>query len=293
MGRRRRYTFLKRSPAMGREIKRVPLSFDWPMSKPWMGYVNPYYQYFTKCWRCDGSGESDEYKALIHDWYGLDPVGMHKIGGGTQYELTQEEVNLLVDEHRLCDLAADWSQETGWVFRKNPDGTPFYPDAALVNETARHNPLVHDAINQHIVCRHRAEKLGIEVNCKRCSGKGGFWKSEEYKEKCENFCEHEKYGPPAGTGWQVWETVSEGSPVTPVFETADELIEYLVENGDEWDQKRAARGTPMELPSREAIEKFVKGTGWVPSGAQIGGKFYRGIEYAAVMEDPGDETVDQ
>jgi hypothetical protein len=35
--------------------------------------------------------------------------------------------------------------------------------------------------------------------------------------------------PPAGEGWQLWETVSEGSPVTPVFPTADGLISHLVE----------------------------------------------------------------
>ena len=27
---------------MGREIKRVPLDFDWPLDKPWKGFVNPY-----------------------------------------------------------------------------------------------------------------------------------------------------------------------------------------------------------------------------------------------------------
>ena len=34
------------------------------------------------------------------------------------------------------------------------------------------------------------------------------------------------------TWWQVYETVSEGTPVTPAFATAEELIDYLVANGD-------------------------------------------------------------
>ena len=28
---------------MGRELKRVPLDFDWPLNKPWEGFVNPHY----------------------------------------------------------------------------------------------------------------------------------------------------------------------------------------------------------------------------------------------------------
>jgi len=61
------------------------------------------------------------------------------------------------------------------------------------------------------------------------------------------------------TWYQVWETVSEGTPVSPPFETKEELIEYLVKEGDFWDQKRREGGW-----DREAATKFV-GTGWAVS----------------------------
>lgn len=48
-------------------------------------------------------------------------------------------------------------------------------------------------------------------------------------------------------GWCLYEIVSEGSPVTPVFATADELIEHLVTVGQDWDQ------VPMRRASAEAI----------------------------------------
>ena len=32
--------------------------------------------------------------------------------------------------------------------------------------------------------------------------------------------------------YQVWETVSEGTPVSPAFATKEEIIGYLAENGD-------------------------------------------------------------
>jgi hypothetical protein len=71
------------------------------------------------------------------------------------------------------------------------------------------------------------------------------------------------------TWYQVWQTVSEGSPVSPPFETKEELIEYLVANGDYWDQARRDEGrtTVMDCQpwSRKAAEAFVNGPGWAPS----------------------------
>lgn len=74
------------------------------------------------------------------------------------------------------------------------------------------------------------------------------------------------------TWYQVWETVSEGTPVTPPFATKDELIDYLVTNGDFWDQKRreeqkSGRIVAMQCDpwTRRQAEAFVNGPGWAPS----------------------------
>lgn len=61
------------------------------------------------------------------------------------------------------------------------------------------------------------------------------------------------------TWFQVWQTVSEGTPVTPAFEAPEELIEYLVAHGDFWDQQRGDGGW-----SRRSATSLVK-AGWVPS----------------------------
>ncbi len=88
----------------------------------------------------------------------------------------------------------------------------------------------------------------------------------------------------AATWWQVYETVSEGTPVTPPFETQQELVEYLVANGDFWDQKRRAEGPsfgfqmPCDPWSREAAEKFVFGSGWACSFVVSGGEMMSGVE---------------
>lgn len=72
--------------------------------------------------------------------------------------------------------------------------------------------------------------------------------------------------PEEATWYQVYETVSEGTPVTPPFATKEELIEYLVENGDFWDQRRREDGnSSMECGPwpREQAEAFVNGPGWL------------------------------
>jgi hypothetical protein len=84
------------------------------------------------------------------------------------------------------------------------------------------------------------------------------------------------------TWFQLYETVSEGTPVTPAFETQDELIDYLVEHGDYWDQKRRKAGDSImncDPWPRDQAEKFVKGAGWAPSMVSDGTKMMSGVEF--------------
>jgi hypothetical protein len=75
------------------------------------------------------------------------------------------------------------------------------------------------------------------------------------------------------TWFQVWQTVSEGSPVTPPFSTPEDLIAYLAAHGDFWDQDRCKKadwaalwgGTPGQSGwGRERAERFVN-AGWAPT----------------------------
>lgn len=82
------------------------------------------------------------------------------------------------------------------------------------------------------------------------------------------------YRDEEATWFQVYETVSEGTPVTPPFATAEELVEYLSKNGDFWDQARAREGRIPSAPwGDEAARKFV-GCGWAPSMLVTAGKVY-------------------
>lgn len=89
------------------------------------------------------------------------------------------------------------------------------------------------------------------------------------------------------TWFQLWETVSEGTPVTPPFEIEEELISYLAEHGDFWDQKRCTEpswptlygGVPgVSGWGRERAARFVIGPGWAPSFVAKGGVMKSGVE---------------
>lgn len=83
--------------------------------------------------------------------------------------------------------------------------------------------------------------------------------------------EYTNVKPEECTWYQVYETSSEGTPLTPPFETKEELINYLVEHGD-----RIHRGGY----SRESVTAFVEESKPVPSFFVIeGGKIVDGIEW--------------
>ena len=65
-----------------------------------------------------------------------------------------------------------------------------------------------------------------------------------------------KLEPPAGDGWQLWETVTEGSPISPVFPTAEGLVDWLCSPAYNW-----GISGPMQ---REQAQRFVQ-AGWAPS----------------------------
>jgi hypothetical protein len=76
------------------------------------------------------------------------------------------------------------------------------------------------------------------------------------------------YTKEQATWYQVYETVSEGTPLTPPFETQQELVDYLVEHGTFWSETGI---------SRNAAENFVYKNSYVPSMTLKDGKITTGI----------------
>jgi len=88
------------------------------------------------------------------------------------------------------------------------------------------------------------------------------------------------YKDEEATWYQIYETVSEGAPVTPPFATKQELVEYLINNGDFWDQERLKKGDDWGRKGweKEEAENFVYGDGWAPSLVIENGAMKRGTQ---------------
>lgn len=292
---------------MGRELKRVPLDFQWQLNKVWHGYQMPEELCSDPCEACKQSGYNPATKAIADAWYdgdrfvsffslsdtqlaviAADPFALLSIkeqilelldakGGGWtylygiapdgsradkapwmvigdckrwQHDITQDEVQALIDHNRLYDFTHVWKgHPEGWVRRE--DG--YIPTAAEVNEWSQHG-FGHDDINRGICVETRAKRLGIWGLCPVCDGHGEVWRSEEQRAANNAW---ERTEPPTGDGYQLWETVSEGSPVSPVFATPEELADWLVTPGND---DSVTRGT-----TREQWLKFIRGPGLAPS----------------------------
>jgi hypothetical protein len=142
--------------------------------------------------------------------------------------LTQEDVDALVDANCLWDFTrrprdqeeADriGVQPNGWLKASNG----YHPTAAEVNVWAQKGVGLGGS-GRYVCAEARAKKLGIAKHCEFCKGEGNLFYSPEIKKLQEAF---EGYEPPVGEGYQLWETTSEGSPVSPVFKTLDELCAW-------------------------------------------------------------------
>lgn len=243
---------------MGREIKRVALDFDYPINKMiWKGYANPYSG--LKCEACDGTGESPEAKKLSEDWYGFDRPESRWC-----YSITQDEVQALVDEGRLMDFTRVPRNEKqrADVEKKIADGgnswlpydNGYIPTAEEINIWAKKG-MGHDSINQWICVKARAKRLGItDTVCHCCKGDGVLWPEDKYAKLAEEF---EWVDPPEGDGYQLWSTTTEGTPMSPVFATPEELAKWLEDN------KASSFG--YDTATYEQWLDFIRGPAWAPS----------------------------
>ena len=118
---------------MGIYIKRVDMSFDYPLDTKWKGYIRPFDRDFYSCPFCKGTGYA-------------------------------------------------YPIESGRTHRKNT------------------------------------------TECKHCDGSGEYWISNDLKMIHEAW---EPTEPPSGDGYQAWEDVTEGSPISPVFESKNLLLQFL------------------------------------------------------------------
>lgn len=237
---------------MGREVKRVPVDFDWPLRETWSGFLLPEELREADCPTCDGDGYTAEARAIANTFY------PHQIGGPNAEALAwhdkigQAEVDNLLAKGRLQttvprEPTAD--DPRTWETVAKPR------TAAEVNAANHHVSLMdsHDGVNRLILVAFRCEVLGIRTYCATCAGHTTIEKYPGQRAEAEAWQPTE---PPTGDGWQVWETISEGSPISPVFPDRESLILWLMSP-----DYRFGGSTPL---TRKQAEHFVT-AGWAPT----------------------------
>jgi hypothetical protein len=296
---------LKRNVAMGREVKRVPIDFNWPLRKVWSGFINPLYR-AKKCEACDGAGYSPEARHLIALWYGHDATFRPEQRGSTPFlrtepailaiaernvrqspdyygtgeravtreairltnlfnsrwchHLNAADVDALIAADRLQEFTHDWTKSEGW----KPKVSATKPTPREVNIWSL-SGFGHDSINQHICVKAECERIGTPHTCHQCDGNGDIWPSAEAKQSYDDW---EETQPPVGDAYQIWETVSEGSPVSPPCESPEALAEWMEKNGSGVDE-----GTTFAQ-----WLACIKGPGWAPSGMVVDGVYMNGVQ---------------
>lgn len=147
------------------------------------------------------------------------------------HHLIQADVDALLESDRLWDLTrVPLNPEQVKAVKEKiaaggnswlPGDNGHRPTADEVNAWSI-DGFGHDAINAHICLKARCKREGVPYTCDSCED-GESWSSPELKKAHDEWTETD---PPAGPGYQLWSTTSEGSPMSPVFATLDELCVY-------------------------------------------------------------------
>lgn len=246
-----------------REVKRVSLYFSWPTRKIWKGYVNPH-QGPKTCPDCEGDGYNAETQKISKGLYDFDGLGVRWCNN-----ITQDEVDALVKAGRLIEFTrVPRNEEQAEVVKEKiaeggdnwlPFDNGYIPSAEEVN-TWNKRDMGHDTINRRILIEVRAKRLGVWGKCPRCRGKGELKLPRKMKKQYKKWI---KYEPPIGTGWQLWETTSEGSPVSPVFATAEELASWCEDGVSDFGYIKTSKENWLEM--------FVGKKGAVDTGTMLVG----------------------
>jgi hypothetical protein len=221
---------------------------------------------------------ADRQVALNPEFYGTGPNAILRnrryIAGvwnrSWHYHLNQQDVDDLVaadalpwdftrrprtDEQRKPENLLP----NGWL--KEPNG--YIP---TIEEMGIYTCMSFGGSNmEYTLIKARCARAGEPEHCAVCNGEGSIWTSPEAKQTAEDWKETE---PPVGDGYQIWETVSEGSPVSPVFATPEELAAWMAAN-----DTSSSKGT-----SYESWLKWINGPGWSFSAVVQNGVFKDGVQ---------------
>lgn len=307
---------------MGREVRRVPLDFDWPLDKTWGGFLLPQRLEGKRCpdcergqthfghwlqnltyviamlasdvheqphrdhmhpWLAENPRAHGHAEVLVNgEWRHVDDVRREEREKGllnrypSRMELDRPGKDALAFFHGLMLRSYEIKRRNG-----DPDGEYNYdemyaadrvpPVEKIASSMGMSSSRTGQTDAQHALLDVLYDAAGVSSTCPTCHGEGVLEEFEGQKAERDAWNEAPNEEPPTGEGWQLWETVSEGSPISPVFATPEELATWMT--GPDYAKWRHGG----ELSYDSAL-KFVH-AGWSPSFVMSAQGFQSGEEF--------------
>lgn len=253
---------------MSREIRRVPVDFDWPLKKTWDGYLLPEKFHEKTCMQCFGRG-----KTPAAQWIGRIALMLDQLIDDLDQQAKQRPMHpWLVQDTYPPTYTEYGDREVTRCEVVRPTAEILEFAQALVKDdeyersrTIRRGPM---ASNRDAIARGLLRTAGLPEKwayCPNCHGHGTLEVYEGQRAEGEAW---EQTDPPSGDGWQLWETVSEGSPISPVFDRREGMVGYLMSDANRWGISR-----PL---SRTEAEAFVDAGSSFGSLVVVGGQMIPG-----------------
>lgn len=251
---------------MSRAVRRVPLDFDFPIGQTWSGYLRPDAVRLPTCGDCHGCGTTAAY-----GWVSAIAELLLMVGEDIA---TQEGGHALHPYLAHLENRPDHFTGRGREYitpRPSPDALQLTtglagcePDDFLFGYGSHGK---WQAVATLVKAAGLPETWGV---CQTCDGHGET-ATDEQKAAYDAW---EPTEHPTGPGYQLWQTVGEGGPVSPVFVTPEELADWIIASG----KPLHGSNTP-----REALIRWVAAEGSsVGSMAVIPGKgIVSGVQLAA------------
>lgn len=198
---------------MGRELRRVPLDFDWPQGETWTGYLIPDRLREKPCPDCENGLTADG--ELIQ---------------GIAYMISRLADDV-VDQQRGREMHPYLRPIHAISYvHGSPRPTPRFEEfvKGLHPEDCGHSFVGRQPYE---LARRLIKLAGLPEGWDYCPTCKGHAAVESYPGQRADTEAWEPTDPPTGDGWQMWETTSEGSPMSPVFATAEELAGWLEGSG--------------------------------------------------------------
>lgn len=273
-----------------RTVRRVPMDFSWPLHKVWDGYIchlgGPCPGAGKTCFNGSTAGGKWLERicsliAMIGDEAACAPHAEELKARGRLYphpyleewsqaprtEMPDDvaaELREIEPQGRRMQAFADWR-------RRNPAKLlPLTSDLVELAKGLGVREPVGIGSDYYYVYKKLVEAAGLTENWGTCPVCEGNADDPAKRAEVEAWKET---SPPSGEGWQLWETCSEGSPVSPVFETATALAEWCADNATTFASFKATKEQWLRMFSTE------DGADVGSMGMMMDGKFGAAIDF--------------